>query len=225
MIRLVLFDIDGTLIRSGGAGVRAFGQAFASAFDAPQATEGVSFSGRTDHALLRECLTRIGLETTPENVTRFFVVYTKILQESLELIPGEVCPGVDDWLSALKLLPHRPAIGLLTGNIQRGAELKLRRYGLWHHFCFGGYGDDHEDRNRIAAAAYDRGAQHLGTALRGDEVLVIGDTPHDITCGRAIQAKVLAVATGAHSVAELTPHRADWLVQDLRAIGPAEICL
>ncbi len=225
MIRLVLFDIDGTLIRSGGAGVRAFKEAFASVFNSSQATEGVSFSGRTDHALLRECLTRIGKEMTTENVTRFFDAYTKLLQELLEVVPGEICPGVEDWISSLKTLPHQPEIGLLTGNIQRGAELKLTRYGLWKHFYFGGYGDDHEDRNRIAATAFDRGSRHLNTVLRGDEVLVIGDTPHDITCGRAIQAKVLAVATGAHSMEELTPHRADWLVQDLLRISPAEICL
>ncbi len=225
MIRLVLFDIDGTLIRSGGAGTRAFTQTFKQVFGAPQATEGISFSGRTDTALVRECLTRIGLETTPEHVSMFFETYVTILQKNLQELPGEICPGAEEWLTGLESIHHRPEIGLLTGNIRRGAELKLASYGLWSRFSFGGYGDDHEDRNQIARVAFQRGVERLGTSLRGDEVLVIGDTPHDIACGRAIHAKVLAVGTGGHSVAELEPYHADWLVPDLRSISPESICL
>jgi phosphoglycolate phosphatase-like HAD superfamily hydrolase len=116
-------------------------------------------------------------------------------------------------------------LGLLTGNIRLGAEIKLRRYGLWEMFALGAFGDDHEDRNQIAVIARQRGRRFLGEELSGEQVVVVGDTPRDIECGRAIGAKVLAVATGGATLEYLKAHQPDWVVEDLQRVSAAEICL
>jgi phosphoglycolate phosphatase-like HAD superfamily hydrolase len=115
-------------------------------------------------------------------------------------------------------------LGLLTGNIRLGAEIKLRHFDLWEVFETGGFADDHEERDQIAAIAHERGSRLLNEDLRGEQVLVIGDTPLDIRCARAIGAKVLAVATGGHPLAELLAHHPDWAVGDLRKVKAAEVC-
>jgi phosphoglycolate phosphatase len=112
---------------------------------------------------------------------------------------------------------------LLTGNVRLGAEIKLRRFGLWDIFQTGGFADDHEERDQIAAIARERGGKILGRQLQDDEVLVIGDTHLDIRCARAIGAKVLAVATGAYTVPELKLHNPDWAVENLSGITAAAI--
>jgi phosphoglycolate phosphatase-like HAD superfamily hydrolase len=112
---------------------------------------------------------------------------------------------------------------LLTGNIKQGAQIKLERYQLWDKFAFGAFADDHEERDQIAAVAHQRGSERLGRVLRGEEMLVIGDTPLDIRCGRAIGAKVLAVASGGATLEELRSHRPDWAVADLSQISAAEV--
>jgi len=131
---------------------------------------------------------------------------------------------VGQFIHELQRLPEPPVIGLLTGNIRIGAELKLRRFGLWDSFTTGAFADDHEDRNHIAAIAHKRGCELLGRVLHGNEVLVIGDTPLDIACGRAIGAQVLAVATGGSTLTELEAHKPDWAVADLKKIHVNEIC-
>src|SRR4029077_9597204 len=114
--------------------------------------------------------------------------------------------------------------GLLTGNIRLGAEIKLRDFDLWHRFELGAFGDDHEDRCGIAAVALKRGHVHLRETLRGEQVVVIGDTPHDIACGKAIGAKCLAVATGGSTLAELRKHNPEWAVKDLEEIEASALC-
>jgi phosphoglycolate phosphatase-like HAD superfamily hydrolase len=225
VIRLVLFDVDGTLIRSGGAGVKAFAKTLASAFNVREGTERVRFGGRTDTSLVRELFEHAGIEPTPEHFRRFFDYYVFWLDHLLHHSSvGGACPGVWWFLQQLKKQPRRPALGLLTGNIRLGAEIKLRRYGLWEEFEMGAFGDDHEDRNQIAHIARDRGSRLFDQPLNGSEILVVGDTPRDVDCGRAIGAKVLAVTTGGATAAELEPHRPDWLVSDLREVGAAQVC-
>lgn len=224
MVRLVLFDIDGTLIRTNGAGVSAFERAFAVEFGLERATEGVRFAGRTDGGLVREILQRAGLEASPANFQRFFERYVLLLDQSIAGRGGSVCPGVHEFLRALRALPQPPVTGLLTGNIRRGAEIKLRCFGLWEEFAFGGFADDHEDRNQIAVAARERGRRHFGHELAGEEIVVIGDTQHDVRCGRAIGARVLAVATGGETLEELRPHAPDWLLRDLSEASAEEVC-
>ncbi|MGD0536503.1 MAG: HAD hydrolase-like protein [Verrucomicrobiota bacterium] len=219
MVKLVLFDIDGTLVRTGGAGVFAFARAGELAFGVRDGTRGMNFAGRTDTSLVREFFGRHGLAPTPAHFQQFFERYVFLLDHYLDEHPGRVCPGVPAWLATLARLDPPPLIGLQTGNLRLGAEIKLRHFGLWDAFVTGAFGDDHEDRNQLAVIAHQRGSRLLGTPLCGGEILVVGDTPFDIACGRAIGARVLAVATGGASLAELERHRPDWAVDQLESIS------
>src|SRR5690349_2081021 len=145
MIRLVLFDIDGTLIRTHGAGVKAFAVVFDKAFNARDGFEKLKFAGRTDLSLVREFFTAHSIAPTPDNFERFFEQYAFWLDEIMSNSQSEVCAGVWDFLRDLRSLPHPPLIGLLTGNIQLGAEIKLRHLNLWEQFTMGGFADDSED--------------------------------------------------------------------------------
>jgi phosphoglycolate phosphatase-like HAD superfamily hydrolase len=203
--------------------VRAFAKTFASEFNAADGFERLKFAGRTDTGLVREFFGFHQIAPTPENFQRFFERYVFWLDQILRESKTEVCPGVWEFIHALQAPPQAQLLGLLTGNIRLGAEIKLRRADLWDKFQTGAFADDHEQREQIAAVAQRRGSRILGTELRGDEVLVIGDTPHDIRCARAIGAKVLAVATGGAKLAELKLHQPDWAVPDLRAITAREV--
>lgn len=218
MIRLVLFDIDGTLIRTGGAGVKAFGQTFATEFNLPEATKRVVFHGRTDVSLVRQIFRENKIEETETNFARFFERYPFWLDHFLHKLDGGPCEGVQEFVDELRNVKNAPLLGLLTGNIRLGAELKLRRYNLWHYFEIGGFADDHEDRNCIAGVAKKRGIEKLGPNLKSDEILVVGDTVHDIECGKSIGAKVLAVGTGNIPLDQLTAHRPAYVVHDLTKI-------
>jgi phosphoglycolate phosphatase-like HAD superfamily hydrolase len=123
------------------------------------------------------------------------------------------------------MLPQPTLLGLITGNIRLGAEIKLRRFGLWDAFQTGAFADDSEDRNQIAAIAHKRGSRVLGKELRGDQIVVVGDTTHDIRCAQAIGAKVLVMATGGADLDELKRHQPDWAVEDLTCVTAQEICL
>jgi len=223
VIRLVLFDIDGTLIRTGGAGVKAFGRAFETEFRVPNSTAQIKFAGRTDTGLVREMFTNHGVEPTQENLRQFFDSYVFWLDYLLWNCEGRVIPGVWEFIKGLRGASQPPAIGLLTGNIRLGAEIKLRRFELWELFQTGAFADDHEDRNQIAAIARHRGGRLLDSDLRGEEILVVGDTPRDVECARAIDAKMLAVATGGAKADELRAHNPDWLVEDLTKIAAKDV--
>lgn len=222
MVRMVLFDIDGTLVHTGGAGVKAFARTFDTEFNAADGFERLKFAGRTDPSLVREFFGFHQIATTPQNLQRFFERYVFWLDHILRESKTEVCPGVWEFIRELQALPQAPLLGLLTGNIRLGAEIKLRHFNLWEVFQTGGFGDDHEERDQIAAVARERGSRILGTELRGDEVLVIGDTPFDIRCARAIGARALAVATGGARLGELERHQPDWAIPDLRGITARE---
>jgi phosphoglycolate phosphatase-like HAD superfamily hydrolase len=224
MIRLVLFDIDGTLVRTGSAGVKAFAKVFATEFGATDHLENLKFAGRTDTNLVREFFSYHAIPATPVNFERFFGRYTFWLDQILNHSQTEICAGVREFIQDLNALPQPPRIGLLTGNIRLGAEIKLRHFNLWQEFETGAFADDHEDRNQIAVVARERGQRLLGNNLRDEEILVIGDTPHDIRCARAIGAKILVVATGGSTLEELKQHQPDWAVEDLRKITASEIC-
>jgi len=224
MARLVLFDIDGTLVHTGGAGTAAFAKTFATEFELHHGAEKMKFAGRTDVSLVREFFKIHGLDESPEHFRRFFARYVFWLDQILARNGGETCRGVRAFIRDLQSLPNPPALGLLTGNIRLGAEIKLRHFGLWEIFQFGGFADDHEDRNHIAVAALERGRRVLGKNLQPQEIVVIGDTPFDVRCGKFIGAKTLAVATGGSKLEELKPCAADWTVADLTQISAQQIC-
>ena len=220
MVRLVLFDIDGTLVRTGGAGVKAFARVFATEFNAVDGFERLKFAGRTDVSLVRQFFGYHGIEATAKNFDRFFERYVFWLDHILRESEAKACDGVLDFIQGLRKLPAPPLLGLLTGNIRLGAEIKLRHLGLWDTFETGAFADDHEQRDQIARIAKERGARLLKRNLKGDEVVVIGDTPLDILCGKAIEAKVLAVATGVFGVDELKANGPEWAVATLAELTP-----
>lgn len=224
MVRLVLFDIDGTLIQSGGAGEKAFARVCDTEFGITDGAARLQFAGRTDPSIVRDFFIQHAIEPSAENFSRFFARYVFHLDDQLRQLAGRVLPGVHCWLHALDLLPQQPVQGLLTGNIRLGAQIKLTHYGLWQDFRVGAFGDDHEDRNQIAVIARQRGQRLLDRDLDGDEILVIGDTPRDIECACAIGARCLAVATGSFRANDLKTAGATWAVDTLEEISPEETC-
>ena len=223
MIRLILFDIDGTLIATGGAGERAFAEVCRAEFGVLNGTLRLHFAGRTDPSIVRDFFTNHEIEPSPENFRRFFDRYVFQLEHLIGKLDGRVLPGVHTWLAALGARTSPPLLGLLTGNISLGARIKLSHFGLWELFETGAFGDDHEDRNQIAQVARARARKRIGDDLRDEEILVIGDTPRDIECARAIGAKALAVATGSYTHDELRALRPEWATKTLEHLSPAEV--
>ena len=213
-MNVFLFDIDGTLIDAGGAGQEAMEAALAHEFGASGPVSGIHTAGRTDRAIAMDLFQFHGIDINDEHWSRYQQTYFRLLPNSLKTRNGAVLPGV---ISLLERLSPREDVrlGLLTGNFAEGAKLKLDHYGLFDHFEFGGFGDDHVDRDDVARDALRKVQGHL-PAIQPDSIWVIGDTPSDIRCGRAIGAKVVAVATGMFGAHELEPHRPDVLLKDLR---------
>jgi phosphoglycolate phosphatase len=224
MVRLVLFDIDGTLIHTSGAGEKAFGRVFSNLFGIADGTERLKFAGRTDPSIVREFFVHNAIEPSQENYERFFEAYVFMLDHMLQELPGGVHRGVWTWLHDLRTLPQKPAVGLLTGNVRLAGEIKLRRFNLWEQFDFGGFADDSMERNEIAAISKHRGEAFLKRKLDPKEVLVIGDTPLDVTCARHIGAKVIAVGTGIYRANDLQQFAPDYAVDNLEQINAREIC-
>jgi phosphoglycolate phosphatase-like HAD superfamily hydrolase len=211
---LLLWDIDGTLITSGGAGMRALQAGLRERFGVEGSLDDIEFAGRTDTWILRAIFRKFGLPETPENFARLFEGYVTALPRELRNPHACVLPGVREILRAAA--DHGAiAQGLLTGNMRRGAQVKLEHHGLWQHFDFGAFGDDSEFRNDLAPHALQRALARHGVAFPSANVWVIGDTPHDIACGRSIGARTLAVATGSSSQAELVAHGATAVLPDL----------
>jgi phosphoglycolate phosphatase len=217
MIRLVLFDIDGTLILTGGAGMKAFAEAFAEEFNLPHATEAMDFAGRTDRGLAYQVFRANHIEPTEANFGRFTKAYTQRLAKHLPADNTQPLPGVVELLDAIEAMPAPPELGLLTGNLPLGAELKLIHYNLWHRFEFGAFGDATEIRNEIARTALES-ARNQFPNLSPSEILIIGDTPADIHCAQSINARILAVATGGYTEAQLAEHHPTFLAPDLTSV-------
>lgn len=215
---LLLFDIDGTLIDTGGKGMSALRKTAIEIFG----TEGppLDLAGSTDLGILENLHTHFATEPCSERTHRFFETYHIHLEASLSSNPseGRVLDGVVDLLHDIAGVSHtKPA--LLTGNTMQGAWIKLRHYRLDHHFSFGAFGSDRADRNLLGRIALERALAHTGQAYGPDRTLVIGDTPKDIACAHAVGAKCLAVATGQFSEAQLASAGADWVVPSLLEIS------
>lgn len=218
-MKVWLFDIDGTLIASGGAGQAATFAAIGEAFRIDVITDGIAFAGRTDRAIAADVFRAHQIPNTLANWQRFREVYLDQLRQHLLQRQGQILAGVHDVLARLGQRPD-VHLGLLTGNIRAGAECKLRHYQLWDHFAFGGFGDDHESRNEVAAQAVLDAQRHLRCELEPSEICIIGDTVHDISCARAVGARAIAVATGGTSADQLAAAEPDVLLTDL---NPSEL--
>lgn len=214
---LLLFDIDGTLVLTGGAGKRAMMRAMGAVFGVSDGFSGVSMAGRTDSELLSGALARIGVPDTPEAHERFRHTYLSFLAEEIHH-PGSgrkgVMPGVRALLDALSSRPHAH-VALLTGNYREAAREKLTHFALWDFFPWGAFGEESPDRNELARIALKR-AEGMGVPSDARErVVVIGDTPQDVSAARAIGGLSVAVATGMHTTDELAHAGADVVLSDL----------
>jgi phosphoglycolate phosphatase len=219
---ICLFDIDGTLLSSGGAGKAALESALIEEFRVSLQAN-VPYSGRTDRAIFRDLLRSHDLEETPDVLGRLMHGYLERLPACLARHQGRVLPGIHQLLSQL-CERDRCAVGLLTGNVRAGAEAKLEHFGLKEHFRFGGFGDDHYDRDDVARDALAAVWHEVGLEVRPEQIWIIGDTPLDVRCARAIGARVAAVATGVHSYEELVASAPDVVLRDLSDAGPLTRC-
>ena len=220
---VLLFDIDGTLITTGGVGRRAITGAVQELFGRGDAFMGFTFDGMTDQRIVREGLKAIGVTATPRHIAEVLAAYLRHLErEVAEADPARyrVHPGMHAAIDAAHARGF--AVGLGTGNIRDGARLKLGKVGLFERFDFGGFGDDHEEREKLIRAGAERGAQRLGVTLEEANVIVIGDTPKDIAAAHAIGGRCFAVGTGSWKAGQLREHKADWAFDDLAVPGALE---
>lgn len=209
----ILFDIDGTLINSRGAGRAAIRSAMRERFGIENPRE-VPLHGCTDRGIAENLFELHEVESTEENFARFRESYLDHLPRSLPQRNGFVLPGVKTLVQSLAQRPD-VALGLLTGNVRAGARIKLEHFELFHFFEFGGFGDQHLDRDDVAREAREEVRKHLNGRSNGDRVWVIGDTPADVKCARAINARVLAVSTGGSTADDLRRTEPDIFLEDL----------
>ncbi|MBI4703071.1 MAG: haloacid dehalogenase-like hydrolase [Deltaproteobacteria bacterium] len=216
---IVLFDLDGTLVSTAGAGRRAIELALAErgARDCCR----FSFAGMTDRAIVRRALLAAGLAADEGAIDAVLDAYVEALRVEVARAGPDyrVHPGVIDALDALAVRPGCQAVGLGTGNIREGARIKLGRVGLFARFAFGGFGSDAEDRAEILRIGAERGAAQLGRPRERCRVVVVGDTPRDVAAARAIGARALCVATGPCDRAELAASGPDHLFATLGEPG------
>jgi phosphoglycolate phosphatase-like HAD superfamily hydrolase len=214
---LVLFDIDGTLLLSGRAGLRAMTRAFEQTFAITDAFKGEHFGGRTDSYLVSKALQLAGLPDTREEHERFRANYLPLLAEEIQQ-PGTghkgLMPGARELLDALHDFDALH-LALLTGNYREAAEIKLTHFEIWDYFEWGAFSDDAADRNLLVPIACQRAHTYDIPPEAIERVIVIGDTPHDIECARVAGAKSIAVATGGFTVDQLKEFGADAVLPDL----------
>jgi phosphoglycolate phosphatase len=216
--RLLLFDIDGTLVNTGGAGVKSLRKMVQERFGVVDELADIEIAGKTDRAIIRDILQKYKTTPTAENMAALAKVYVEGLVETLPRSKGRVLPGIDELLGRLRKRPNI-ILGLLTGNLKEGARLKLGHYGLWEFFEFGAFADDHHDRNELGAFAHRRARQKHGHDFDAADIDVIGDTGHDIGCGKALGARTVAVATGSWSRQRLAKCAPDFLFDDFADVG------
>lgn len=219
-MKFALFDIDGTILHAHGAGSRAMERALIAKTGKGQA-KGQFFAGKTDPQIVREAMLHHGFSAEDVDARM-----AEVLAHYLELFPAELetaehervalLPGVPELLDACDA-HDAVLLGLLTGNLVAGAERKLRAVGIDPaRFCVGAFGSDHEHRPTLAALARERACSHLGRDVAAEHCVVLGDTPADVACGKAIGARTIAVATGHYSAGELRATQADVVFDDFR---------
>lgn len=212
-MRLILFDIDGTLIDSGGAGVRALDLAMKDIFAVENAFQGISMAGKTDTQIIREGLTRHAIPADG-NIDIVIHAYLGYLSKEIQNDRKHVKPGIYEILTELRELGNL-ATGLLTGNLERGARIKLAPFRLNEYFPSGAFGNDNEDRNNLLPIAVKRFEQLSRKDIKISECILVGDTPRDIECAHVHGAICIAVATGPYPYHSLLEAGADYVAEDL----------
>ena len=215
--RLLLFDIDGTLIDSRGAGIQSLKNVLQQQFGVIDDLHGVEIAGKTDTGIVHQILRKQNIVVTEEKTAAFLELYLEFLAGELPQRQGRLLPGVAELLPRLQARPHN-VLALLTGNLRRGAQLKLAHYGIWDFFEFGAFADDHHDRNYLGPFAQKRAREKHAIDFAATAIDVIGDTPHDIACGKAIGARTIAVTTGSFSRAQLAAHQPDFILADFSEV-------
>jgi phosphoglycolate phosphatase len=218
---VLLFDVDGTLITTGGVGRRAIERAFQVRYGRADACGGFRFDGMTDRRIARQGLAAIGRPSDDAEIDRLLADYVAVLEEEVrnaDIARYRLHAGMQSALDAARQLPH-VAVGLGTVNIGHGARVKLDRVGVYERFAFGGFGSDHEDRPTLIRIGAERGAKRLGRPLAECRVVVIGDTPKDVEAARSIGAESLGVGTGSFNADQLLAIGATFAFPDLAAPG------
>jgi phosphoglycolate phosphatase len=220
MKQLVLFDIDGTLLRTQGLGRAATRAAMLEVFGACGAVDTLYFGGKTDRGILYELLKPEGIDEM--TISARMDAYTAAISRAMQAIIADhdlrVLPGAHEAVTALRGRDDM-LVGILTGNVAATAHIKLKAAGFdpaW--FPVGAYGDEAADRNDLPPLALERAARHLGHHIPPRQATIIGDTPSDIACARAVGARAVAVATGFASRADLEASQPDWLLDDLTGL-------
>lgn len=215
-MRVILFDIDGTLVDSAGAGRRAMNRAFADLHGIAGALDGITLHGRTDPLIVRDAFERrLGRPPTTQEVGAIIDKLVAYLGVELQNSPSyRVLPGVREILEELHSRDDI-LLGLGTGNAEPAARLKLSHGGIWNYFRFGGYGSDSATRSEIVRIGVERGERLLGDGRHVKEIWVVGDTPSDVEAGKAVGAKTLVTATGMHTLETLQACEPDLTVPDL----------
>jgi phosphoglycolate phosphatase-like HAD superfamily hydrolase len=213
-MKFILFDIDGTIMDSGGAGTRAMDTAFMELFSVKNAFQTISMAGKTDMQILREGCELHAIDSSNGVIPAFYRSYTRHLRENIKFAGGHVKPGIREALRELQEQKEF-VLGLLTGNIEEGAMIKLEFFGLYEHFNVGAFGDDDEDRDRLLPIAVDKLYKRDSLRVSFSDCIVIGDTPRDVSCSKPYGAFSVAVATGPYSAATLSEAGADIVFNDL----------
>ena len=220
-IRAVLFDIDGTLLVTGGAGGVAWQRGFEELYEVEANVAEHTDAGMTDPEIAAIVFRQvIGREGSAEERAKAIGCYLKHLPDAVAESAGyRVMPGVEELLD--RLIDAGVLLGLVTGNIEAAAHIKLARGRLNRFFSFGGYGSDSADRTEVTKAALARGELVSGDSLQNSSCISVGDTPRDVVAGHGAGIKVVGVATGSYSVDRLEQAEADWALADLTAGFPA----
>jgi phosphoglycolate phosphatase len=219
-VKLILFDIDGTILKTHGVGREAVEYVMHSLLGAPASSDGVAFSGKTDPQIFREVLLLNGIphDEADTILPEALRLYSERMEETLDPDRVDLLPGLD---TIVPTLADRDDVrlGLLTGNLEPMAYLKLDAVGLADHFSFGAFGSDHERRDRLPPIAVGRALDRYGHRFSGRDIVIVGDTEHDITCGREMGVFAVAVCTGRYSREDLAAHGADVVFDDLSDTG------
>ncbi len=213
-MKLILWDIDGTLLDTGKAGEIAFAKAWKDITGIDSSLAVIDYRGRTDAFIARQFFEYFELPMTEQGVHDLHERYLGHLAAELPRATGHAHPGILDLLETVRARPDL-AQGLLTGNLKRGAQLKLEHYQVWHYFEFGAYADDSALRNELGPFALSRAKDRHGLEFKPQDVFIVGDTPHDVACAQAIGAKSIGVATGHFKTAELAACNATAVLENL----------